>query len=160
MPKLLFILFLFNFTISCKNQKREINPVLPPVTRTITIIDFIANDGEVHSGATGYGGGKSDQFKRYEWMKSKLSDSTLHQLTDHQSPAVRVYAFFALAERNSPLLSEIAIKHKNDSASFNSRCGCLGMTDQINKCFRRVVDERNWFASWDDLGNPSKKNRN
>jgi len=146
--------------LSCNLGKRELNPVFPLIPGQVSIIDDIAKDGEVTCAATGYGGEKGDQFKRYEWMISKKSDSTLLQLTDHQSPAVRVYAFFALAERNSPLLSEIAIKHKNDSASFNSRCGCLGMTDQINKCFRRVVDERNWFASWDDLGNPSKKNRN
>ena len=143
MPKLLSIFVLLALLISCNSRKRELNPVFPAIPGKVSIIDDIARDGNVDGEATGYGGEKSDQYKRYEWLKSKKSDSSLLQLTDHSSPAVRVYAFCALAERNSPLLVEIAEKHKYDSASFMSRGGCIGMPDQVNECFQRITEGRN-----------------
>ena len=150
MPKLLLIFLLLVLLVSCNSRKRELDPVFPPVRGKISIIDVIAQDGGVDGGVIGYDGGKSEQYKRYEWMKSKLSDSSLHQLTDHQSPAVRVYAFFALVERKYPLLKEIVNNHKNDSAVFMSNSGCTGNPDKVNCCFQRIIEGGNWFASLAD----------
>ncbi|HMI77417.1 MAG TPA: HEAT repeat domain-containing protein [Ferruginibacter sp.] len=93
-----------------------------------------ADENEMHSGAVGYSGIKTDQYKRYEKLSGFASDLDLIRLTDHKNPVVRAYAFEALAERNSGAAIPVFQKHLNDKEEFKSIGGCLAETISVNKC--------------------------
>ncbi len=137
MPKLLLIFFAVFTFLSCSRREKNINPVPPTSNAKIaSLIDDMAKDGQVDASITGIGGTKSLQYKRYEWMMQSASDKLLVQLTDHTSPAVRIYAYWALSDRRSEKLRDICIKHMNDTAQVLYRSGCVGSYERVNDFIR------------------------
>ncbi len=137
MPKLLLIFFAAFSLLSCNRRERDINPVPPTSSAKIaSLIDDMANDGQLDASITGIGGTKSLQYKRYEWMMQYASDKLLVQLTDHTSPAVRVYSYWALSDRRSEMLRDICIKHMTDTAQILYRSGCIGSYERVNDFIR------------------------
>ena len=137
MPKLFLIFLGIIIFISCNRKERSINPVPQPYnTKAVSLIDDIANDGELYVSTRGFSGVKSQQYKRYEWIKQSASDGLLVRLTDHKSPVVRIYAYWALRERGSDMLGSISIKHKNDTAKIDIQNGCDVSSVSVNELIR------------------------
>lgn len=68
----------------------------------------------------------------YETLESILPDSVWVNYTEHQSPAMRYYAFQALKKRNYDKISVIKMKLLQDTTIVTWRSGCL--TVEIRVC--------------------------
>ncbi|MBW6484075.1 MAG: hypothetical protein K0B10_13570 [Vicingaceae bacterium] len=103
---------LFSFSQQSEKDRQEIT----------TIIDSIASLNEYHSSRVGYGGFESKQWKRFLRLKEIATIEELKELNFHINPIVRLYAFEALAEKDSNIfdLLLIHIQEKDRVTFFNS----------------------------------------
>lgn len=103
------------------------------------LISEMAEENRVHGAITDMAGTRSHQYERFEWLKNNAQEEELIALTDHVSPAVRVYAFYALYEKRSMALSEIYRKHMHDYAPFLTVNGNNESTRRVNECFSHML---------------------
>ena len=96
-------------------------------------------ENEIHSDAVGYRGEKTSQYKRFEKLTKKAKLDELIELTEHPSPVVRGYAFWALAKRNYKKLEEIFIKHLRDEEKLKLYEGCIGLNTSVINFLYQVV---------------------
>ena len=69
-------------------------------------------------------------------MMQSASEELLVKLTDHKSPVVRIYAYWALRGRGSDRLGSICIKHVNDTAKIQIQNGCEISFVSVNEFIR------------------------
>ncbi|MCB9338576.1 MAG: hypothetical protein H6577_10670 [Lewinellaceae bacterium] len=103
------------------------------------ITNEIEKENEIHSDAVGYRGEKTSQYKRFEKLTRKAKIDELVELTEHPSPVVRGYAFWALAKRNYKKLEEIFIKHLRDEEKLKLYEGCIGLNTSVINFLYQVV---------------------
>ena len=103
------------------------------------LIAEMAIENRVDGAITGIAGTRSRQYERFEWLKNNAEEEDLISLTDHVSPVVRVYAFYALYEKRSMALTEIYRKHINDYASFLTVNGNNQSSRRVNECFSHML---------------------
>jgi hypothetical protein len=96
------------------------------------IINQIAVYPAVDGSAVGIAGMQSEQYRRFLWLKQNATEEELIQLTDNSNANVKVYAFMALCERNSPVCKEIYERHIADKAQFYKYGGCIQMPEYVN----------------------------
>lgn len=108
----------------------------PQIRNTVS---KIAQDNMYKSSAIGYGGARPEQWDRFEKLKQNATDQELITLTDHKNPAVRSYAFQALAERNSNSIFEILLNHLTDTAQLQTFQGCIVSSQTVGDFFLDVV---------------------
>lgn len=89
------------------------------------LVKEIAMENELTSRAVGFGGSPSGQYQRYDVLKSKATREQLIKLTEHESPVIRCYAFWGLADRQEKDLFPILIDHLGDTATINRQFGCV-----------------------------------
>ncbi|XOV68712.1 MAG: hypothetical protein ACFHU9_05935 [Fluviicola sp.] len=96
-------------------------------------IDIIASNNQVHSAHVGSTGVKSDTYKAYECLASNHSISELLPLLQHDSTAVRVYAYHAIVKKDSTYADRAwkELKGKDDEVTTFS--GCIMMTMPIRQ---------------------------
>ncbi len=99
-------------------------------------ISTIARNNEVHSAHIGFAGVKSEVYGAYEGLKNSSKMSELFSLLQHDSAAVRVYAYKAIVERDSSLTESAwkELKGKNDMVLTFS--GCLKAMETISRAIR------------------------
>lgn len=85
----------------------------------------IAGDSLVESEYVGVEGTQSRQFSRFTRILAIASDTQLMDLTDHASPAVRLYAYYGLTWKNPPLLIEALRNHLDDTAHIQTVNGTI-----------------------------------
>jgi hypothetical protein len=137
---ILFFLLLCFFNTSAqgiptKSKKKSL--ILYEKFNLKQTVSEIAEYAIVESSIVGYGGRKSEQYKRFIKLKINTSDSELVMLTQHYSAAVKAYAFWALTERGYPTL-QIMQDHKNDKQTFTHQSGCIGEVMRIDIFFKRL----------------------
>ena len=79
------------------------------------------------------------QYDRFLDLNSLATDNELLMLTDHDSPAVRGYAFWALAKRNYASLESIFIAHLEDQSPVLQKNGCMVGNESVISFKRQVV---------------------
>jgi len=79
------------------------------------------------------------QYDRYIRLNESASEDELVMLTDHNSPAVRGYAFWALAKRNYPDLRSIFMAHLDDKAPVFQKNGCMVGNESVISFMKQVV---------------------
>ncbi len=99
------------------------NPIVRDSIRLMC--DQIAADSMVETEYVGEAGMLSKQWQRYEKLLALSSDEDLVDLTDHPSPAVRLYSYYGLTRRNPEMLVEALRNHPDDTATVPTRNGCL-----------------------------------
>lgn len=99
-----------------------------------SIVVEIANCNELDASGVGFDGRKTEQYARYENLLKYASDSDLISFTRYNNAVVRVYAFYALIEKNSPLVISIFKDHVNDAEEIETFSGCLKLKEAVNKC--------------------------
>lgn len=100
------------------------------------ITEQIAQYKGVDAAAIGVAGSKSDQYKRFEHLVQQATTRELLQLTNHKSPIVRAYAFWALGKREyKSIIPEVVEKHLKDRETFNYTSGCMPETEYINSFY-------------------------
>lgn len=90
-----------------------------------TLVADIAKENVLMGGAVGIDGGRSDQFNRFDLLRSNATDQELIALTDDTNAVVRCYAFQALVEKNYIDVFPIVISHLSDTAKIRMLNGCL-----------------------------------
>lgn len=95
------------------------------------LCDQIAADSIVESAYVGVAGMPSEQWKRYEQLMKLADDTAFLDLTDHLSPAVRLYAYYGLTNRNPDLLIEALRNHPDDTSFVHMLNGCIFSTEPV-----------------------------
>lgn len=90
------------------------------------VVVEIAEGKEVTSHGIGEGGALSKQWTRYETMKQVATPGHLLALTHHSHPAVRCYAFQAMASKHYRGVFEALLDHIYDTAIVRTQFGCIG----------------------------------
>ena len=103
------------------------------------IVKKIADENMYKSSAVGYGGARTDQWKRFEALKKKATDEELIILTEHSNAAVRCYSFQALAERKHPETFKILLTHLKDNEIVKTFLGCILSGQTVGDFFLDVV---------------------
>ena len=67
----------------------------------------------------GFGGTKSDEYKRFQKIKSNATDEELVELINHENPIVRTYGFLGLIEREKMKPSDAFEKALENNESFS-----------------------------------------
>lgn len=109
---------------------------LPELKR---IVDSIAKGNSVESSHIGEAGSPSEQYAKYEQLKSIATIKQLTMLTDHQNSAVRCYAFQALATNKADNVFNVLLNHLNDTSSVYTLSGCVGGNSFTGDYFIDVV---------------------
>lgn len=103
------------------------------ISRTVsTLVDQIAQSGSL-------GFDQDAQYQRFLKLNESATDDELILLTDHAVPAVRGYAFWALAKRNYPDLRSIFVAHRDDKASVFQKNGCMVGNESVISFMKQVV---------------------
>lgn len=141
----LFLIFLANCAWT-----QEPPPLTPAQVRdSIEILSSkIASDSLVESEYIGALGSLSAQYARFTQILAVASDTQLMDLTDHASPAVRLYAYYGLTWKNPQLLVEAFRNHLDDSARVKTINGCLLFESTV------FVEAINWAEAHLVRGNP------
>ena len=66
-------------------------------------------------------------------------DDELIKLTNHSSPSVRGYSFWALVEREHPKVKEIILQHVDDSVYIGRMSGCIGFQEKLNDFMFSII---------------------
>jgi hypothetical protein len=159
------ILLLMSFSFSCQNADREIARKSEKIklSESVTpIVDSLAKFPVVDDEATGYGGEESPRYLHFKNLLANSTDQELEQLTNHDSVAVRAYAFWALAKRKNSVVKDIIEHHLNDDTGFIYFSGCTGVDTKINKFYLSVltpnqIDLDCYKLSADDLARLEQK---
>jgi hypothetical protein len=80
----------------------------------------------------GIGAEESLVFANYESLKRNASDSILLKLTYHKNPKLRVYAMWALAEKNKALAIKQLNRLSKDTKILDFKCGCIITPETVN----------------------------
>ena len=106
------------------------------------VIKGIGKENVIHSEAVGFSAEKTPQYKRFEKLVKKAKIEELVELMHHSKPAVRGYAFWALAKRHYEDLDEIYIKHTNDGEFVFHLEGCMGVDIPVIEFMRMVITQQ------------------
>jgi hypothetical protein len=139
------ILLLVLIISSCENKKVVKTWKFPTYEEdTLALIRDIARDSTVDTSPIGFmGEDTTGQFIRYGILKRFASEQFLLLLTDHQSPAVRAYAYLILTDRNCTRIPDVIDKYKNDASIIRLRGGCYEMTVSINSLVDLAYQKNN-----------------
>ncbi|MDX2067690.1 MAG: hypothetical protein SFV55_04645 [Haliscomenobacter sp.] len=99
----------------------------------------MAKENEVHNAAISVAGEKTLQYRRFEGLVKKATLNELLELVEHPNPAVRVYAFWALAKREFEKLEAVLMAHAADEQLIYYIEGCLGGDLKVIDFMIRVV---------------------
>ncbi len=110
------------------------------------IVDEIAEEGELHSSCVGRGCMVSDQWKRYEQLRTEATAEELVDLSDYTNGVVRCYAFMALAERRHPEVYSILLQHLADCDTIYTQSGCIGSAIAVRDFFIETVTRGGFIA--------------
>ena len=89
--------------------------------------------------AIGYAGSKPRVYTWFEKLMQLAEDDELILLTNHSSPTVRGYSFWALVERDNPKVKGIMLEHFDDSVYIDRMSGCIGYQEKLNDFLFSIV---------------------
>ena len=87
---------------------------LAKITDPAELVNLLNDTGDIETRRIG-NGTYSEVYARFERLKEIAPDTTLLRLTFHINPKIRVYAMWALAEKNKTLALKELPRFKKDS---------------------------------------------
>lgn len=145
LPNIIIACLLLAIASSCVNQDSRLSQIdtsHPSTTRqpdTLArnqaisgVITAIAAYPRIDDEFTGVGGIRSKQYQRLEWLSKYPSEKELLALVSHKNNNVKVYAFWALANRKSPAIKSILEEHLHDSSTISYMAGCIISDKRLN----------------------------
>lgn len=135
---LLFTLINLPLILSGQSPKSTYDP--QKISKSILqIAKDMAKENEVHNAAISVAGEKTLQYRRFEGLIKKATLNELLELVEHPNPAVRIYAFWALAKREFEKLEAVLMAHAADEQLVYHIQGCLGGDIKVIDFMLRVV---------------------
>ena len=107
------------------------------VCQTISSAVTVLSEQIADSGSLGFD--HDAQYNRFVKLTTSATDEELVLLTDHTSPAVRGYAFWALAKRKYADLKSIFVAHLDDKSPVLQKNGCMVGNESVISFMRQVV---------------------
>ena len=134
----------FQINSSCKHSVQNINtekvkPIRPEID---VIVNQIPNYKTVDAGGVGIAGVKTEQYERFEKLIKYANVEELIKLTDHESPAVRAYSFWALSKKHFTALQLVLKRHVNDTSTFRFFSGCIYSIEKINNFYAAIKKDK------------------
>lgn len=111
-----YLLICILSTVCCQGQALR-----PEIARLAA--DIAADHFHV-SKHIGFGGGTTDQWRRYDTLRNTATREELIVLTDHPGACTRCYAYQVLVERRDTAVFGIAMKHLYDTDTVTTFSGC------------------------------------
>ncbi len=81
------------------------------------IVSFLNDSSDLESKGIGLEGRYSERYAQFERLSEIASDTTLLRLTHHSNSKIRVYAMWALIEKNRSLALKELPRFKNDNST-------------------------------------------
>ncbi|MEL7252514.1 MAG: hypothetical protein AAFO03_29160, partial [Bacteroidota bacterium] len=134
--KLFLLLLLATILSGCSPQRINFGHVS---NKTVGIARKIERAGEIHTSATGIEGKRSKVYKNFLQFTKVATTDELVALMLHRSPAVRGYAFWALAKRDYQKLDEIILEYANDQQPVFFLQGCIGGEYTLSDLMSMIV---------------------
>jgi len=126
MKSLLFLLTSLLFLLPQIGFSQDLRPEVSELVQKIS-----------NSGSLGFD--QDHQYQRFTHLNAIAGTEELVLLTNHESPAVRGYAFWSLAKRNYPELKSIFIAHLDDKAKVLQKNGCMVGDESVISFMKQVV---------------------
>ena len=106
------------------------------------LVEKIGKENIIHSDAVGFSGEKTAQYERFERLIKEATIEELVELMGHPKPAVRGYAFWALAKKHYKDLDNIYVQHAKDGELVFQLDGCMGGDLPLISFMRMVITPR------------------
>jgi len=104
---------------------------LDKVTDPNKLVGWLTNFKDIEAEHIGFTGTKSTSYPIYKRLCAIATDTMLIRLTTHMNPNIRVYAIWALKERNESLAAIQFQKLGNDTTTVTYYSGDVGMTTSV-----------------------------
>ncbi len=99
------------------------------------LVDKIAEVNEVQDARISYFGSPSEQYQRFELLKSKATIKELVDLTNHKNKVVACYAGWGLIDKEYGHLDQLLNKFLKNDHKVSTFSGCLKGSDPISSEF-------------------------
>ena len=121
-----------------KKWQEKFNPDIlsMEVHKLVAQIDML---DEVHDSIMGFG--RSVQYDNYLALKKQASLAELLELTKHPSPAVRVYAFWALTAHPDIDLTSVLLDHSGDTSEVGYQSGCEVWSETVGDVMFKAINQ-------------------
>lgn len=133
--KYLFSFFILFNCVCCTNTAPHKKQDYSFTAQEKILINKIEEHDRVEDQFIGEGGEPSEQWLRFDSLRTLLTEEQLILLTENESPVVRCYAFDALMESNSKQTISILLKHANDTTSVYAQSGCKAYSVSVADYF-------------------------
>jgi hypothetical protein len=84
---------------------------------------------------------KPKQYKNFDKLSEKANKDELIELTNHPSPQVRCYAFWALTINFDSEIMNVIRKNQHDTATVTYKYGCLRRNTTAIRFMSHLLDE-------------------
>lgn len=130
-----FLLLTFSLTIYGQStfDESKISKETNEIVKDIEEINMVMGS------AVGYAGVRPDQFDNFMKLKTIASTSELMQLTNHPTPSVRCYSFWALSHDFTANLFPIVLSHIDDFEFVQTQFGCIISGEAVGDFFINIV---------------------
>ena len=85
----------------------------------------------------GIGGAYPEQYARFERLTELLTEKQMLELTRHENPVVRVYAFKGLLNEKSEFVNEAIKILEKDTTKFSHGAGCMLGTYRVSEYIKQ-----------------------
>lgn len=96
------------------------------------LVQKIAEVNEVQDAHIGYAGSPSEQYERFELLKSKATIKELVDLTNHKNKVVACYASWGLVDKQYGHLDDLLNNFIENDHNVSTFSGCLKGSDPIS----------------------------
>ena len=103
------------------------------------VVNQIVQYKTVQDERIGFAAAKSKVYQAFEKLSKIASNRELVQLTEHPTPNVRVYAFWALATKYYKAIKEVLEKRIKDVAMVEYQSGCITSNIQVNQFYLDIL---------------------
>ncbi len=152
MRRIFFILLVIFNSLSLFSQNAYQEKRVPKKIKIIC--DSLMKSSKIESQYIGIAGWESENWPFYLKLKKKANTKVLIELTNHPSPIIRSYSFFALLDQKSPKILETIKKNENDTIQIKFQSGCIVSRQflidlVVNRYYNHVIENKN--AKKEDL---------
>ncbi|MFT3705548.1 MAG: hypothetical protein QM802_24475 [Agriterribacter sp.] len=112
------------------NNKREFL-YLDNINDANYLVALLNDSTEIEAERIGFTGEKSVSYQIFKRLSFISSDTALLQLTKHKNPKIRVYAMWALTEKNRQLALMRMDQLKNDNETVIYSTGCIILPEKV-----------------------------
>tara|TARA_B100000508_G_C11342100_1_gene219669 strand:- start:116 stop:598 length:483 start_codon:yes stop_codon:yes gene_type:complete len=100
-------------------------PLIEKSQNKDSLIAAMIETDYVHERFIGFAGYYPEQYARFERLLELVSTKELLELTKHENPVIRVYAYKGLQQENSIYLKQAQFNLKEDTTEIKHMGGCI-----------------------------------